>query len=890
MEELPKAYNPQEVEDRLYKEWEAKGYFRAKPDSKKKPYSIVIPPPNITGILHMGHALNDTIQDILIRFKRMQGFEAEWMPGTDHAGIATQNVVERKLAKDGKKRQDLGREKFIEEVWKWREEYGSTIIRQLKKLGCSCDWDRTRFTMDEGLSDAVLDVFIKLYEKGLIYRGNYIINWCPRCQTALSDEESQHRDVDGMLYHIKYPIAGVKDAYVIVATTRPETMLGDVAIAVNPKDKRYKDLKGKSVTLPLVGRELKIIFDPIVDLKFGTGALKVTPAHDPVDFELGLKHGLEQINVMNDDATINSLGGDYEGLDRFEAREAIIEDLKERGLFIKSEPHRHAVGHCYRCHTMVEPRLSPQWFVKMKPLAKPAIEAVKKGKIRFYPERWTKVYLDWMVNIRDWCISRQIWWGHRIPVYYCKGCKDGENVIVAKIRPEKCPKCGSADIVQDPDVLDTWFSSWLWPFSTFGWPKETPELKYFYPTNTLVTAQEIIFFWVARMIMAGFEFRGQAPFKDVYIHGTVRDITGTKMSKSLGNVIDPLDMIAKYGTDALRFSIISITAQGQDVFLSEGKFELGRNFANKLWNASRFILMNLKQDEVKSDLCVFFKGTKLSLTDRWILSRFYSTLSYVTECLDEYKFNEAANAIYEFIWHEFCDWYIEIAKINIGDKSSQVILYKILEKSLRMLHPIMPFVTDEIWRKLPREKSGVDSIMIESWPHIQKEMISEDAERQMKELVELIVAIRNIRSVWNIDPQRSVDAMLNVQDAGAEKVLRDNEELIKRMAKVTGLKVGKVQKPANSAVSVVGSVEVYIPLEGLIDFEKEKTRLRKEEDRISGEIKSISARLKDKNFTAKAPKEVVEKQEIRKGELEIQLKKLKSNLGQIKADVRDIGA
>ncbi|MDD5436337.1 MAG: valine--tRNA ligase, partial [Candidatus Omnitrophica bacterium] len=756
MDELAKVYNPQGIEERIYAEWEARGLFHSEPKAGKKPYSIVIPPPNITGILHMGHALNDTLQDILIRFKRMQGFETEWMPGTDHAGIATQNVVERKLAKEGKKRQDLGREKFIEEVWKWREEYGSTIIRQLKKLGCSCDWQRTRFTMDEGLSEAVLEVFVRLYEKGLIYRGNYIINWCPRCQTALSDEESQHKDVDGMLYHIKYPIKGENDAFVIVATTRPETMLGDVAIAVNPKDKRYKGLKNKSVILPLVGRELKVIFDPVVDLKFGTGALKVTPAHDPVDFELGLKHGLEQINIMNDDASINSAGGDYEGMDRLEAREAIVEDLKERGLFIKSEAHRHAVGHCYRCHTMVEPRLSPQWFVKMKPLAKSAIDVVRKGKVKFYPERWTKVYLDWMTNIRDWCISRQIWWGHRIPVYYCNGCMRNEQIpnpksqtgiIVSKTRPEKCPTCGSTDIEQDPDVLDTWFSSWLWPFSTFGWPKETPELKYFYPTNSLVTAQEIIFFWVARMIMAGLEFRGGIPFKDVYIHGTVRDITGTKMSKSLGNVIDPLDVIAKYGTDALRFSIISITAQGQDVFLSEGKFELGRNFANKLWNASRFILMNLKPDEADSDLCVFFKEAKLSLAERWILSRFYSTLAFVTKCLDEYKFNEAANAIYEFVWHEFCDWYIEIAKTAIGEKSSQTILYKVLEKSLRMLHPIMPFVTEEIWQKLPRVTPGDDFIMTQPWPHLREEMISKEVEAGMKELIELVITIRNMRSV-----------------------------------------------------------------------------------------------------------------------------------------------
>ncbi len=879
--ELSKAYSPHDVEDRIYKIWEEKGYFHAESDPKKKSYSIVIPPPNITGILHMGHALNNTIQDILIRFKRMQGFCAEWMPGTDHAGIATQNVVERKLAKEGIKRQDLGREKFVEEVWKWREEYGSTIIRQLKKLGCSCDWSRTRFTMDEGLSDAVLDVFIKLYEKGLIYRGNYIINWCPRCQTALSDEESQHKDIEGMLYHIKYPVKESTE-YVVVATTRPETMLGDVAVAVNPKDKRYKHLKGMTIILPILNRELKVITDPLVDLKFGTGALKVTPAHDPVDFELGRKHGLEQINVMNDDATINSLGGDYEGMDRLEAREAIIQDLKDRGLFVKSEPHRHAVGHCYRCHTMVEPRLSPQWFVKMKPLAKPAIEAVRKGKVKFYPERWTKVYLEWMTNIRDWCISRQIWWGHRIPVYYCKNCNDGQGIIVSKIKPDKCPECGSTEITQDPDVLDTWFSSWLWPFTTFGWPKETGDLKYFYPTSTLVTAQEIIFFWVARMMMAGLEFRKEIPFKHVYIHGTVRDITGTKMSKSLGNVIDPLDMIKKYGTDALRFSIVSITAQGQDVFLSESKFELGRNFANKLWNASRFILMNLKPEEVSADLCVFFKAMKLSLPERWILSRFYSTLGYVTECLDEYKFNEAANSIYEFLWHEFCDWYIEIAKVGIGEKSSQVILYKVLEKSLRMLHPFMPFVTEEIWQKLPREKEAeAASIMLQKWPHLQSQMISIEAERDMRAIIELVTAIRNIRSVWNIDPRQEVRALVGVADKDGQRQVSDNTEFIKRLARISALEAGNVTKPKNSAVTVVGGFEVFVPLEGLIDFGKERTRLAKEEARMEGEIKSISTRLKDENFTSKAPNEVVAKQRERKIEVEAQLKKLKANLKEL---------
>ncbi|MBI5124072.1 MAG: valine--tRNA ligase [Candidatus Omnitrophica bacterium] len=901
MNELPKAYDPHDVEDKIYKTWENRGYFHAKANTGKKPYSIVIPPPNITGILHMGHALNNTIQDILIRFKRMQGFETEWMPGTDHAGIATQNVVEKKLAKAGIKRQDLGRDKFVEEVWKWREEYGSTIIKQLKKLGCSCDWERTRFTMDEGLSDAVLEVFVKLYDKGLIYRGNYIINWCPRCQTALSDEESQHKDVEGMLYYIKYPIKSAisyqlsaiskknkaesrelkAESYVVVATTRPETMLGDVAIAVNPKDKRYKDLKDKTLLLPILNRELKVIYDPLVDMKLGTGALKVTPAHDPIDFQLGQKYGLDEINVMNPDATINSAGEDYEGMDRFEAREAIIEDLKERGLFIKSEAHRHAVGHCYRCHTMVEPRLSPQWFVKMAPLAKPAIEAVKKGKVKFYPQRWTKVYLDWMENIRDWCISRQIWWGHRIPVYYCKDCGE-DGVIVSKARPDKCQKCGSMQIEQDPDVLDTWFSSWLWPFSTFGWPENNPELKYFYPTSSLITAQEIIFFWVARMIMAGIEFMKDVPFKDIYIHGTVRDITGTKMSKSLGNIIDPLDMIAKYGTDALRFSIISITAQGQDVFLSETKFELGRNFANKLWNASRFILLNLKEEEVNVDLCVFFKAMKLTLPERWVLSRFYSTLGYVGKCLEDYKFNEDANSIYEFIWHEFCDWYIETAKSTISEKATQVILYKVLEKSLRMLHPFMPFITEEIWQKIPRSKDAIGgSIMVQPWPHIQKEMISKNDEADMKCLIDIITAIRNIRAVWNIEPKREMSASINIHEKSDEKFLNNNIDFIKRLSKLSELKIGKLSKPKGSAVSVVGSREICVPLEGLIDLEKESLRLKKEEERIGLEIKAITGRLKDKNFTNKAPEDVVEKQRMKKVEFEMQVKKLKDNLKDI---------
>ncbi len=911
MIELEKVYNPKAVEDRWYKFWEEKGFFHAEPSGSKKPYCVVIPPPNITGILHMGHALNNTIQDILIRFKRMQNFETLWMPGTDHAGIATQNVVERKLLEKGARRQELGREKFLEEVWKWRDEYGSTIIKQLKKLGCSCDWARTRFTMDEGLSEAVLEAFIRLYDKGLIYKGDYIINWCPRCQTALSDEEAQHKDIEGMLYYIKYPIKKVTSnqkpvtrkkktqdsslktqGYIVVATTRPETMLGDVAIAVNPKDKRYKNLKGETIILPILNRELVVIFDPLVDAKFGTGALKVTPAHDPVDFRLGLKHKLKPINVMNPDATINENGGEFNGMGRFEAREAILEDLKGSKLFVKLEPHRHSVGHCYRCHTMIEPRLSAQWFVRMKPLAKRAIEVVEKGRIKFFPTRWTKVYLSWMENMRDWCVSRQIWWGHRIPVYYCKNClgqrtenrkqktEDNAGIIVSKIKPEKCPDCGGTDIEQDPDVLDTWFSSWLWPFSTLGWPKDSPELKYFYPTSSLVTAQEIIFFWVARMIMAGLEFMKDIPFRGIYIHGTVRDDTGTKMSKSLGNIIDPLDMIEKYGTDALRFSIISITAQGQDVFLSESKFERGRNFANKIWNASRFILMNLKAEEIDVDLCAFFKAMKLGLADRWILSRFYATLTAVEKFLESYRFNDAAGAIYEFFWHEFCDWYIEMSKAEIQSKAKQVILYKILEKSLRMLHPFMPFITEEIWQGIPHEG---DSIMIQKWPHIQGQMISREAESDMAAVIELVSAVRNMRADWNIDPAMQVDILINAPGKGLQGLLAENLTSIKNLARVGNLTVGEMDKPAGSAAVVLANaIDLFMPLEGLIDARKEASRLSGQLKKIGQEASSISGRLKDKNFLTKAPMEVVEKTRAKLKELKERQGKLEDNLKTLK--------
>ncbi|MDD5073084.1 MAG: valine--tRNA ligase [Candidatus Omnitrophica bacterium] len=883
MPEIPSAYNPKVTEDKWYKLWESKKLFHAEPDSERKPYTIVIPPPNITGILHMGHALNDTIQDIIIRWRRMQGWNAEWLPGTDHAGIATQNVVEKMLAKEGKKRQDLGREKFIERVWQWREQYGTTIISQLKRLGCSCDWDRTRFTMDEGLSSAVNEVFIRLYEKGLIYRGNYIINWCPRCQTALSDEEAQHKDLNGLLYYIKYPVKGEK-RYVTVATTRPETMLGDVAVAVNPKDERYKNLVGETLILPLINREIKVFADDIVDPEFGTGAVKVTPAHDPNDFDMGRRHSLEPIVVMDPDGSMSKNTGDYAGMDRFEAREAIIEDLKEMNLLEKIDQHAHSVGHCYRCHTVVEPYLSLQWFVKMKPLAKPGIEAAKSGKIKFYPERWSKVYLDWMENIRDWCISRQIWWGHRIPVYYCGKCQKAsegkKGIIVARSKPQKCPDCGGTDIVQDEDVLDTWFSSWLWPFSTFGWPEKTKDLAYFYPTSTLVTAQEIIFFWVARMIMAGYEFMGDAPFRDIYIHGTVRDETGAKMSKSLGNIIDPIEIIDEFGTDALRFSIISITAVGQDVFLSKEKFQVGRNFANKIWNASRFVMANLSED-VDTDLCVLYKNADLTLADRWILSNLYSTLEGLEKALGSYRFSEAANLLYDFIWHKYCDWYLEIAKSRIKEKNTQVILYKVLEKSLRLLHPIMPFLTEEIWSILPHKR---DSIMVQPWPHLQKDLIDKKAEEEMDLAIGIITVIRNIRAEVNIPPQKSCKAIVAAGSAKSRAAIDKSLDYIKNLGRLESLEVTeKLKRPKASSVAVFGDCEICVPLEGLVDIEAEKKKMMSKAGELEKYVKSIESKLNNKNFVERAPKDIIDKEKEKLSEAKVSLGKLRENLKRLES-------
>jgi len=875
--ELSKQYNPKETEDKWYKYWEEKGYFKASANPQKKPFCIVIPPPNVTGILHMGHALNNTIQDILIRYHHMKGKESLWMPGTDHAGIATQNVVEKSIAKEGLKRQDLGRDKFIERVWQWKEQYGSTIIRQLKKLGSSCDWDRTRFTMDEDYSKAVIEVFVKLYDKGLIYRGSYIINWCPRCQTALSDEEAPHRDLHGNLYYLRYPLKENPDEFVVVATTRPETMLGDTAVAVNPKDKRYKKLIGKILILPLVDREIKIIADSMVDMKFGTGAVKVTPAHDPNDYALGKKHDLEFVNIMHPDGRLNQSAGEYADMDRFEAREVILEDLKEKGLLEKVEPHLLSAGHCYRCHTIIEPYLSKQWFVKMKPLAKPAIEAVKKGKIKFYPKRWTKVYLNWMENIQDWCISRQIWWGHRLPVYYCKNCKD--EAVVSKIKPDKCPKCNCSDIIQDEDVLDTWFSSWLWPFATFYWPELKDDLKYFYPTSVLVTAPEIIFFWVARMIMAGMEFMGDIPFKDIYIHGTVRDIEGKKMSKSLGNIIDPLDIISEYGTDALRFSLISITSQGQDVFLSKERFEQGRNFANKVWNASRFIMMNLDEQNIKVDLCEYFRKEDLSMVNRWILSRFYSILKETDKNLDKYRFNEAANALYGFFWHEFCDWYLELIKSDIKERQNQVVMYKVLEKFLRALHPFMPFITEEIWQRLPHEG---ESIMIQPLPHVQEQMIDKRTEKEAQFIFNVITQIRNLRSSLEIKPEQKVKVSVYPHAKPKHKFIKENEALIINLAKLEELDLlDSGKRPAATISAVVEDVDVYLHFSGLLDLDAEQHKIKGKISNLEKIIKSKDSMLGNPDFIKRAPKEIVEKEKENKAKFADELKRIERMLHEL---------
>ena len=885
MIELSSRFNFNEVDAKWSRYWVDNNLFHAEVNPDKKPYTVVIPPPNVTGILHMGHALNNTLQDIMVRYKRMRGFEALWMPGTDHAGIATQNVVERQLSKEGKTRHDLSREEFLERLWAWKREYGDTIIHQLKKLGASCDWPRARFTMDEGYSQAVRSVFIRLYKKGLIYQGEYIINWCPRCQTALSDEEAEHRDLQGNLYHLRYPLKDDASQFIVVATTRPETMLGDTAVAVNPKDKRYKKYVGKTLTLPFVNREIKVIADEFVDSKFGTGAVKVTPAHDPNDFAMGRRHKLEFVNVMRPDGVLNQRAGKFEGMDRFEAREAIVEELRQLKLLEKIEPHTHAVGHCYRCHTVVEPYLSKQWFVKMEPLAKPAIEAVRKGKIKFYPSRWTKVYLNWMENIRDWCISRQIWWGHRIPVWYCAARKKDKcrEPLVSEITPEQCPHCGSGDLKQDEDVLDTWFSSWLWPFATFGWPpsadlaqKGGPEsvkkdLDYFYPTASLFTAPEIIFFWVARMIMAGQEFMGDIPFKNVYIHGTVRDAKGRKMSKSLGNAIDPLEIIKEYGADALRYSLI--INSGQDLFISKEKFEIGRNFANKLWNASRLILMNVKDPDINVDLGQLDRKT-LDLPSRWIIARFYATLEKVGAANEHYRFSEAESLIYEFFWGNFCDCYLALIKDRWADPAIQKIVFGVLRDTLKMVHPFIPFVTEELWEKTGKEKGP---LCRQGWPVVSKQMIDKSAEKQMQTLMALVAAIRNVRAQWNVNPAEQVECHLVTTSAKDAALIKENTAVLKQMARLGDTRIaGRNSDKVKNAVTVlVGNIKCVIPLGEVIDVDKEKKRILDQVQEQKKALGALAQRLKNKEFLKKAPAEIVAKEKERLASLNTRVTELR---------------
>ncbi|MCF8099810.1 MAG: valine--tRNA ligase [Desulfarculaceae bacterium] len=876
-ETLPKSYEPAQVEERWYAYWEREGLFTADPAGKGPAYSIVIPPPNVTGQLHMGHALNNTMQDIMCRYKRMLGYEVLWMPGTDHAGIATQNVVERQLASEGKTRHDLGREAFIERVWEWRAEYGGKIINQLKRLGSSCDWSRERFTMDEGLSKAVREVFVRLYEEGLIYRGDYIINWCPRCHTALSDLESEHEEVKGGLYHIRYPFKNGK-GYLVVATTRPETLLGDTAVAVNPDDPRYQELADDTVLLPLIGRELPIIRDSYVSTDFGTGALKITPAHDPNDFMIGQKHGLESLRVMDDNGTINQAGGPYAGLDRFEARKVMLADLEKQGLLEKQEDYLHSVGHCYRCKTMVEPILSKQWFVKVGPLAEEALGAVRDGRTKIVPAQWEKTYYEWMTNIRDWCVSRQIWWGHRIPAWFCS-C--GE-LIVSRTTPEKCPACGSSELTQETDVLDTWFSSALWPFSTMGWPDQTPELSKFYPTSCLVTGFDILFFWVARMMMMGLKFMGEVPFTDVYIHALVRDASGQKMSKSKGNVIDPLIVMDEFGTDAFRFTLAAFAAQGRDIKMSEERIAGYRNFVNKIWNAARFTLMNLGEDEPGQ------LPEEPTLEDRWILSRASRVAQEVGRAIEEYRFNEAASTAYQFVWHEFCDWYLELAKGPLYDDSdrkrqeaTRAVLAEVYSRLLRLLHPFMPFVTEELWQRLPGSEG---SIMKAPWPGDHDDQIDPQAEHDMGLVMEVIGAVRNIRGEMSISPGKVVPVVLSASDDGALEVLKAQAARIQSLAKTQELAWTKEgEQPAKSAGAALSEVNVFVPLEGLVDFSAEEARLEKELAKLDKEITPSRKKLTNQGFLAKAPEAVVAKEKAKVAAAEDKITRLKESLVRVQS-------
>ncbi len=874
--EMEKEYDPSRIEEKWYDYWLQKKLFHADPEKEGEPFAIVIPPPNVTGSLHIGHALNNTLQDILVRYKRMDGYNTLWMPGVDHAGIATQTVVERELAKEGISRFDLGREKFLEKVWEWKEKYGDRIIHQLQRLGASCDWDRTRFTMDEGFSRAVRKAFVTLYDEGLIYRGDYIINWCPRCLTALSDLEVEMEEEEGHLYYIKYPLAEDPDKFITVATTRPETMLGDTAVAVNPEDPRYREYIGKTVILPLAEREIPVIGDEHVDPEYGTGALKVTPAHDFNDFEIGKKHNLPVINIFTETAHLNdNVPEKYRGLERYEARKIIIKDLEELGLLEKIEPIRHMVGHCYRCKTTVEPYLSSQWFVKTKPLAEPAIEAVKTGRTRIIPKMWEKTYFNWMENIRDWCISRQIWWGHRIPVWHCEKC-GWEGAMEED--PDKCPKCGSSELKQEEDVLDTWFSSGLWPLGTLGWPDETPELKKYYPTSVLITGFDILFFWVARMMMFGLKFRNEVPFKDVYLHALIRDEKGEKMSKTRGNVIDPLEMIEKYGADALRFTLTALAAQGRDIKLSEKRIQGYKAFANKIWNASRFALMNLQDYDGEDPRDVVKEG---NFIDRWIQVKLNETISSVRKHLDNYNFDDAASTIYKFFWYEFCDWYLELSKpVLYGKKgtpedrkNTQKTLLFVLKTTLKLLHPFMPFITEELWHRLPRKET--DSIMEARFPRQIDTTSFRNDYKQGEFLKDLIYAIRNIRGETHIPAGKKIRVIFNTD---IPEFIKDNEIYIKQLAQVGEIQFTDEEEISKSATTLIDGTKIFVPLEGIIDIDKEIARLNKEITKLETEIKKVTAKLNNPNFLEKAPPEIVKKEEERSKEIREKLSVLKEHL------------
>jgi len=856
VDNINKAFEPEEAEARMYADWQEKGYFHAVPDPDKKPFCIVMPPPNITGQLHMGHALDNTLQDILTRYKRMQGFSALWLPGTDHAAIATEAKIVEAMKKEGISKDDIGREKFLERAWQWRDLYGSRIVEQLKRLGSSCDWQRERFTMDEGLSEAVTEVFIRYYNQGLIYRGERIINWCPQCLTSISDAEVEFEEQDGYFWHLKYLLAD-GSGELILATTRPETLLGDTAVAVHPDDERYAHLIGKTVILPLVGKEIPIIADTYVEKDFGTGVVKITPAHDPNDFEVGLRHNLPVVTVMTQDAHMNENAGIYAGLDRYEARKKIVADLTAQGLLVKTEPHKHNVGTCYRCKTTVEPRVSFQWFVRMKPLAEPAIAAVRNGETKFVPERFDKTYFNWMENIRDWCISRQLWWGHRIPAYYCQDC--GE-ITVAVPAPESCMKCGSSHLKQDPDTLDTWFSSALWPFSTLGWPEKTDELAYWYPTTVLVTGYDIIFFWVARMIFSGLACMDETPFEHVLIHGIIRDAQGRKMSKSLGNGIDPLVLVDKYGADSLRFALVNGNAPGNDQRFQEEKIEAGRNFTNKIWNAMRFVLMNCEDDLSFEKV----DRSRFTIEDKWILSRLNTVITEVTANLDRFEFGIAVAKIYSFLWEEYCDWYIEIAKARLYDKESstrleaQFILNDVLARAMQLLHPFMPFLTEEVYSYLVLDYRA-DSIMISEWPKPDASDEYPVQEQQMVLLMDAIRAIRNVRVNMGVVPSRKANIILVTDDLTVADMFVTGKGFLERLASVSGLEVrdNKDNIPSTAVAAVFGGGEIYIPLEDLIDIDKELDRLDKEMINLKRELERVEGKLSNEEFVGKAPEKVI---------------------------------